>query len=193
LSETEVQYLEYRLRLLRYVQQLSGERNPRPSLVLPQLYISDLYSATSPQTIDDLGITHILSLHTANTDLPFGTKRFRRLSIELEDTPKADLHSHLPLTIDFLRQSLSSNHEDSNRVLVHCTLGNGPSAAVIIAFLIAAYHMNYDSALAHLNAAKGGVDSIRINSGFEMQLRRWEEDQRRELEDALVKGLENPA
>lgn len=185
-----MQYLEYRLRLLNYIQVSSGDSQPRPSLILPQLYISDLYNATSPQVIDDLGITHILSVQSANTVLPFGTKRFRRLTIHLEDSPSEDLYSHLSVAVDFLRESLSSKrHEGGARVLVHCTIGNGPSVAILLAFLIAAQHMSYDSALAYLRKTKKG--SIRINPGFEKQLRRWEETQREELENGLRRGLEN--
>jgi len=66
-------FLLYRMRLQQVVKSLSGDFVPQASQILPQLYISDLYTATSPQTLDDLGITHILSLKSRFTVLPFNS------------------------------------------------------------------------------------------------------------------------
>lgn len=193
LTPQEYQYVIFRTKLLSIVQSFTPSWfKPRASpIISSQLYIADLYTATSPQVLDDLGITHILSVKSAYTLLPFGDDgsrgRFTHMVVSMEDTESEDLLSHLEASTAFIRSALSKNGANGSRVLVHCNLGNGPSAALVLGFLIGEQHMSYDAALEFLKERRSFVN---INQGFERQLRKCEWMARRYLEGALFGKLE---
>ncbi|KZT36601.1 phosphatases II [Sistotremastrum suecicum HHB10207 ss-3] len=180
------QFLRERLILRhRCTLHLSSGRvfEPQPSMILPQLYLSDQYTATSPQILDDLGITHILSLTGSDIFLNTGD-RFKRLWIRLEDISTENLSIRLPETTEFIKNALAGG--ETCRLLVHCVWGMSRSASVIIGYLIASQYMAYDDALAFVKARR---PIVRPNRGFERQLRAWEMERRREIENALEVGL----
>jgi atypical dual specificity phosphatase len=152
---------------------------PQASEILPGLHISDIYTATSPQTIDNLGITHILSLHSE--EFKFGC-RFGSFWICPSD-PKVDsdalLHI-LPHTTSFLTKALAK--ERQSRALVCCPKGETHSAAIVIGYLIARHHMSYESALKHVKSRRY---IVQIDSNTRRQLLEWQKRKQRMLEKAL--------
>lgn len=158
---------------------------PQASEILPGLYISDMYSATSPQLLDNLGITHILSLHSEAFD--FGS-RFKTLWVRagktLNNDPDALLRI-LPHTNSFLTQAMKK--EGHSRVLVSCFFGVDAGPAVVIGFLIARHCMTYEAALAHVQERR---PVVRIDPAIERQLITWQTRRRRMLEKALELRLQ---
>lgn len=158
---------------------------PQASQILPGLYIGDMYTATSPQTVDDLGITHILSLHSHT--FPFGP-RFKSLWIKT-DTPDEDpdaLLRVLPHTTAFLEQAMRKERQSST--LVCCKYGTGNSAAAVIGYLIAKNCMTFEAAMAHVKSRRPVVD---INANMKRQLLEWQKRRQRMMETALESKLES--
>jgi len=153
--------------------------HPQASEILPGLYISDIYTATSPQLIDELGISHILSIHTKFFN--FG-RRFKSLWIGPSDTEKDPdaLLRILPHTTSFLGKAM--DEERHSRALVCCVNGLMDSPAIVIGYLIARHRMSYESALEHVQLRR---HVTRIDMNTRRQLLDWQKRQQRRLETAL--------
>jgi len=156
---------------------------PQASEILPGLYISDIYTATSPQIMDDLGITHVLSIHPEPPN--FG-KHFKSFWIRTrEDDDQDSLLRILPHTTSFLFRA-QDQRETQSQVLVCCFFGVNESPAVVIGYLIA-QHWTYDAALEHVKSCRPVVN---IDPNTKRQLLEWQRRRQRMLEKALESRLE---
>ncbi|KZT36596.1 phosphatases II, partial [Sistotremastrum suecicum HHB10207 ss-3] len=144
------------------------------SQIIPGLYISDLYTATSPVVFRTLGVTHLLSVVPEPQLAPYSSwqnrliPRSRRLHIRISDTPSAPLSEYLDTTTTFIRNALHDGPR--TRVLVHCTWGMSRSASVVIAYLMVAGEMSYEHALEMVRRRR---KIVRPNDGFERQVKEW--------------------
>ena len=68
---------------------------------------------------------------------------------------------------DFINQA----RLDGGKILIHCKLGISRSAAIIIAYLIKYYGLNFNSALKFIKKQR---DRINPNKGFMEQLKKYE-------------------
>lgn len=87
----------------------------RPSLIVPRLYLSNVFTARSAQKLAALGVTHVVSVIEDPPDLPESLP-LKKLHIPLADTSDADILQHLDTTTAFIRGALMEN--DKNVVLV---------------------------------------------------------------------------
>ena len=90
------------------------------SLVTPQLYLSDVWTAKDDAKLKELGITHVVSVVSAVDDgasqLPQCIPANRRLHIDVEDWEYADILKHLGTTTAFITAAIEEDAK--NKVLV---------------------------------------------------------------------------
>ena len=140
--------------------------------IVNNVWIGDWNDSVTPQK---LIINNIKAIVTLNSEFIHGYLdefMYRELGIahiriDIQDSRKADITPHLNSILRFISDA---NRENIN-VLVHCSAGISRSASVVIAYLIAAFGLDYDRALAHTRAIR---PIVRPNSSFEKQLRAFE-------------------
>jgi len=152
---------------------------PTASEIIPRLYVSDVFTATSKQTLDKLRITHVLSVmldqDIPTTDLSALRIQPTRLTLPILDRMSASLYPILSGAVEFIADALS---DPNARVLCHCYAGASRSTSVIVAYLASSTDMTVDEALAFIRRKRS---ISQPNPGFVVQLRAWEKDhQRRE-------------
>ncbi|KAI5365278.1 Putative protein-tyrosine phosphatase [Septoria linicola] len=100
------------------------------------LYICGLDALDDPDFLDQIGVTHILSvLEFDYCDYP-EFDRYRRMLVQAADHPLQDLYRYFQLTNNFIDSALAPGpplppcHQDSsavpvhkNAVVVHCAMG----------------------------------------------------------------------
>jgi len=93
---------------------------PKPgrlaSPITPQLYLSDYWTARNVTKLDELGITHVVSVLHFVPKLPQCIPADRRLHIKIDDDSEADILKHLEKTTTFIIAAISEDPE--NKVLV---------------------------------------------------------------------------
>lgn len=153
---------------------------PQASEILSGLYLSDIYTATSPQMIDDLGITHILSLFPQHFD--YGS-RFKSLWLPIHSPGSRDDLLHLlPTTTYFLKGAMSDRPDGQSRILICCPLGVQDGPAIAIGYLIAQHHISFKDAYRQVRLVRPVV-SLSLNAM--RQLLEWENRTREEIEKEL--------
>ncbi|KAL0850637.1 hypothetical protein ABMA28_012391 [Loxostege sticticalis] len=129
------------------------------------LYLGNVACAHDHKMLQQLGITHILTLDLVPLprtilDRPHLTFKY----VKLSDMPKEDLITHLPDTNDFIKQAIAAG----GTVLVHCFFGVSRSAAVVIAYIMEKYGLCYEEAY---SLVKGKRRFVSPNVGFVAQLK----------------------
>ncbi|KAI9068407.1 phosphatases II [Trametes sanguinea] len=138
---------------------------PQASEIIPGLFLSDMYTATSPAVVQRLGITHVASiLRKPAHRYP---RPIRHLCVPIDDKDDTNILDYLDPSVKWIHAALA----EGGRVLVHCVWGMSRSASVAIAYLIAARRMSLDEAV---RLARGRRKVVRPNQGFMVQLRVFE-------------------
>ena len=88
------------------------------SLVVPRLYLSNLFTARDGTQLKHLGITHVLSVMEEDPKVPQDME-LRTLHIPIRDEVGADLLMHLEETTEWIKAALAEN--DTNKVLVRAS------------------------------------------------------------------------
>ncbi|KAJ8094439.1 hypothetical protein AAF712_005799 [Marasmius tenuissimus] len=135
-----------------------------PSLIVPQLYLSDYFSANDEAQLSKLGITHVISVMEYDVQIPDIIQEGNRIHIRIPDKPDADILTHLERTTEFIRLALMNAR---NNVLVHCYQGISRSATVVCAYLVATTGMRAIDSIAFVQSKRRIVCP---NSGFRQQL-----------------------
>ncbi|KAI0743440.1 protein-tyrosine phosphatase-like protein [Daedaleopsis nitida] len=167
---------------------------PQASEIVPGLFVCDLYTATSPAVIEQLGITHVVSvLRKPPYRYP---RQIEHLCVPLEDRTDANLLDYLDYSVRWIRDALDVTTDDGGgRVLVHCVWGKSRSASLAVAFLVAARGMSLDAAL-HVVRTRRRV--TRPNPGFVAQLQVYErvtrlrEEQAQRLREEAARSASAP-
>ncbi|KAF6761561.1 protein-tyrosine phosphatase-like protein, partial [Ephemerocybe angulata] len=133
--------------------------------IVPRLYLSDLWTACNPEKMEDLGITHVISVIEHRPALPDSVPIQRRLQVFLADRGDANILVHLGETTKFIADALAEN--ETNKVLVHCQQGISRSATVVCAYICATEGMEGDDAIEYAQARRSIVCP---NLGFRLQL-----------------------
>jgi len=94
----------------------------------------------------------------------------KRLQINVEDFPFAELAMHLPQTTEFIRNAL---RDPEARVLVHCAEGISRSVSVVAAFLMAQFDWSPSQALEYIKERRRVANP---NFGFIQQLHEYGRD-----------------
>jgi atypical dual specificity phosphatase len=91
-----------------------GRRIASP--ILPGLYLSDYYTARSAETLERLGVTHVVSCIETTPEIPESVKNERKLHVPIADRADVDLLNYIEETTRFIRAALEE--EEGNVVLV---------------------------------------------------------------------------
>ncbi|KAI0064079.1 phosphatases II [Artomyces pyxidatus] len=150
---------------------------PQATSILPGLYLSDLYTATSTIVLEDMPPTHIVSAVRSTRWSYKSAVNLRRIPIE--NIPHANLLGHLQKSVDWIDAALQTG----GTVLTHCRSGNSRGASVIIAYLIAKKRMSVDEALAYVKSRRPFVQP---NIGFLAQLAIFERNLKLQQRRALL-------
>ncbi|SGZ54627.1 CIC11C00000004470 [Sungouiella intermedia] len=133
--------------------------------------INDQYDFKS-----EYGITHVISVLSG--PLPAYLKEnYQHLQIDINDDETTNLLQQLPAAVAFINLALFPGGSAENQkkhngaILIHCAQGKSRSVAVIIAYLMAKYHLSYTQAL---HAVTRKVADAQPNAGFVEQLKLFE-------------------
>ncbi|KAI8969586.1 phosphatases II [Trametes punicea] len=138
---------------------------PQASEIIPGLFLSDMYTATSPAVIQRLGITHVASVLCKPTHRY--PKPIQHLCVPVDDKDDANLLDYLDAAVEWVDDALT----EGGRVLVHCVWGMSRSPSIAIAYLIATRCMSLNEAL---QLARTRRRVVRPNQGFMAQLKVFE-------------------
>ncbi|KAJ7230559.1 protein-tyrosine phosphatase-like protein [Mycena pura] len=97
------------------------------AIIDDHLYLGNLSAAESPQLMERLGVTHILSVCP---DYLATAAHIEHCTIPMADDEHFDILEHLPTTCQFIQEAL----DEGGRVFVHCVMGISRSAAVVSAY-----------------------------------------------------------
>ncbi|KAI0057983.1 phosphatases II, partial [Artomyces pyxidatus] len=157
-------------RCLAYHRASAIDFAPQANLILPGLFLCDMYSATDELVLNSIRPTHImhvLARPTCSYGAPIHTKR-----IAIEDKSTVDILSHLDDAMEWLHEAI----EGGGTVLVHCMWGKSRSAAFVMAYLMAKKGMSLEAAFGHVKERRSIIGP---NEGFMRQLRVFEKKLRR--------------
>ncbi|PHH71333.1 hypothetical protein CDD80_5352 [Ophiocordyceps camponoti-rufipedis] len=114
-----------------------------------ELYVSGLWALRVSDTLEELGVTHVLSLFNPSGLRNFKfepwdvyAKDFRRLVIDITDVEDSNLLIELPAAVRFIADGL--DREGKSAVVVHCAAGKSRSVSVIIAYLLWRFPHRFD-------------------------------------------------
>jgi len=86
------------------------------SRITPRLYLSDYGTARNQNKLEELGITHVISVIEYIPDLPEVIIQTRRLHLPLPDQADVNILEHLDATTAFITAALEEN--ETNKLLV---------------------------------------------------------------------------
>ena len=78
---------------------------PAPSLILPGLYLGDYKDAGDLALLEELKITHVVSV-VENQPWPLHKVKVRKLHVSIHDEPGQDILRHLDQTTRYIWQAL---------------------------------------------------------------------------------------
>lgn len=143
----------------------AGHRYPS-ELIHGRLYLGDWSHAEDYESLDQLNIQSVITIHNRPTDIRYGGRR-RHLPIEQEDTDTHAIRDHFPEAFAFIKEASLRGHA----CLIHCGAGISRSATLAVAYLM--HHFKWDLAktLAYVSARRSVV---RPNEGFLKALKAFE-------------------
>ncbi|CAF1024306.1 unnamed protein product [Adineta steineri] len=127
------------------------------------IWLGDIDSSANHQALNDLNITHILTILHFDPERE-KNDRYIRKHVFSYDTHKADLIGEFESCYKFIEQAVSKNQN----VLIHCHAGMSRSATIACAYLMKKYNLSYETALEQLKAKR---PCVYPNPGFAHQLR----------------------
>ena len=86
------------------------------SLITPRLYLSDYGTARNSKILEELGITHVISVIERIPDLPEVIPQTQRFHLPLPDSSWVNIIKHLDATTAFITAALEEN--ETNKVMV---------------------------------------------------------------------------
>ena len=135
--------------------------------VTPQLAISDVYAAKHEKTLEQHGITHILSLLSYASIEPVPSF-ITNLKLDILDYPDENILDEFSITNKFIDDAVRSG----GKVLIHCQAGISRSSTVLCAYLMKSQDLTRDAAF---KLIKDQRSHVRPNEGFWEQLKVYEE------------------
>ncbi|KAF9980078.1 tyrosine/serine/threonine protein phosphatase pps1 [Mortierella antarctica] len=173
-----------------------------PSRILPFLYLGNLAHASNPGLLKSLGIRYVLSVgeeahglldaellsvnnegnnsNNSNKDAVKGKNTSKnnnnntgfmvKFVDDMFDNGVDSLWKHIENCVDFVDEARRSN----SRVLIHCRVGVSRSATIVIAYLMAHYHLSLVDAYLMVRARRLSV-IIQPNLLFMYELLQWEQ------------------
>lgn len=135
-----------------------------PCKILEDLFIGSVGSAVTFKSLQDLGITHVITC----LDFEFTPfKQLKYLHVPILDTPKAPVEEHFKAAHEFFNQARKEN----GKVLVHCFAGISRSSTIACAIVMQELGVSTKEALAIVAKNRQKVNP---NSGFVQKLNELE-------------------
>ncbi|KAJ7567247.1 hypothetical protein O6H91_02G138700 [Diphasiastrum complanatum] len=128
-----------------------------PSEIVPDLlYLGDRDHAMAENRLNDLHISHVLTIHTEPIVLK---KHFVQMFCDLADEPNANIGKYFESMFEFVEAARKSG----GRVLVHCGAGASRSATLCAYYVMRVKRWSLKETLKFMRAQRKQVEP---NSGF---------------------------
>lgn len=141
------------------------KEDAEPVRVADRLFVGSVGAAHNREALQREGITHVLCV-AGGLPQPYPGE-FSYLTVAVNDSPAEDITAHFEACFAFLDSAFSSGG-----ALVHCFAGKSRSVTVLAAYLMRTTQCTLQAALAMIQAVRPAACP---NSGFMVQLRRFEE------------------
>ncbi|THH31176.1 hypothetical protein EUX98_g3009 [Antrodiella citrinella] len=138
--------------------------------ILPHLFLGPLQASKSLETLQALGITHILCIRDVKEAFavrPRFPEKFQYMTLNVEDTEEQNLIRMFPDAKEFI----DSGARQNGRTLVHCNGGISLSPAFVVMYVMQHYQLSWEDAL-HL--VQNRRYCISPNGGFLTQIKEYE-------------------
>jgi protein-tyrosine phosphatase len=138
------------------------------SIILPNLYISDMHFAQNKEIISALSISAVINLAPDVAKNAFELEpNFAYLTLYIQDNSTTDIAKYFAVTRNFIDKYINSRG-----VLVHCAAGISRSATIIIAYVMKTLHLSFQSAFSFVQDRHPIADP---NLNFLLQLMQYDE------------------
>lgn len=134
--------------------------------IIDNLYVGGMQATKNPETLRDIGITHIITVSDEPVRNIAKCGFFKYKFVEGIDFEITDLLQRFPETTAFIEEGISNG-----AVFVHCVAGVSRSVSVVIAYLMEKKGMPFDVALKLVQEKRKYAYP---NEGFQKQLRLYE-------------------
>ncbi|KAJ6512109.1 protein-tyrosine phosphatase-like protein [Mycena vitilis] len=138
--------------------------------ILPGLLLGPFVASKSLETLQSLGITHIVCIRDAKEAFsvrPRFPDNFTYLTLDVEDNEEQNLIRLFPNAKTFIDNAITQG----GRVLVHCNGGISLSPAFVVMFVMQHYQLSWEDAL---HMVQNRRYCISPNGGFLTQLKEYE-------------------
>ncbi|KAF4581457.1 hypothetical protein EYR40_009743 [Pleurotus pulmonarius] len=138
--------------------------------ILPGLLLGPFVASKSLETLQSLGITHIVCIRDAKEAFsvrPRFPQQFTYMTLDVEDNEEQNLIRLFPAAKKFIDDAISRD----GRVLVHCNGGISLSPAFVVMFVMQYYNMSWEDAL---HTVQNRRYCISPNGGFLTQIKEYE-------------------
>ncbi|KAF8583323.1 phosphatases II [Ramaria rubella] len=138
--------------------------------IIPGLYLGPFQVSKSLETLQHLGITHIVCIRDAKEAFsvkPRFPERIRYLVLDVEDSEEQNLIRLFPGAKQFIYEAIATG----GSVLVHCNGGISLSPAFVVMFVMEHHHLGYEDAL---HMVQNRRYCISPNGGFMTQIKEYE-------------------
>jgi len=135
------------------------EFDPELNMIIDRLYLGGIKGANNTERLQQLGITHILTL--GRDFAPYNTKPFTWKRFAIDDTPNTKITPILDDAVDFIKEAMD---QKDGKILVHCWAGMSRSACCVMAYLIR--ELKYDSYYTALYFVRRRRNIVSPNTGF---------------------------
>ncbi|ESK89230.1 serine threonine tyrosine-interacting protein [Moniliophthora roreri MCA 2997] len=143
--------------------------------ILPGLLLGPFVASKSLETLQGLGITHIVCIRDAKEAFsvrPRFPEHFQYLTLDVEDNEEQNLIRLFPRAKAFIDDALREEMGvRRGKVLVHCNGGISLSPAFVVMFVMEYYRLSWEDAL-HL--VQNRRYCISPNGGFLTQIKEYE-------------------
>lgn len=124
--------------------------------VVDGLYIGDFASACNLEKLQQLGITHVVTVLSGVSEMYPNHLIYKTLDICDRDWDSHRIYESFDMTNTFIKKAIN----DGGRVYVHCMCGVSRSATIVAAYLIKEYNMDSVSAVAFIKERRACINPI---------------------------------
>ena len=133
-----------------------------------RVFLGNEDNARDLDLLQSYAITHVISL----TQSVYHPGKLIYYPINIDDSPLANIYQYFEPCVEFINSALDApSSADGQNILVHCAAGVSRSASIVIAYLMSAQRVDYETALGIVRADRHYVCP---NEGFVLQLRQWQ-------------------
>lgn len=133
-----------------------------------RVFLGNEDNARDIEMLQSYAITHVISL----TQSVYHPDKLSYYPINIDDSPVANIYQYFEPCVEFINSALDAlATPEGMNVLVHCAAGVSRSASIVIAYIMSAQRVDYETALGMVRADRHYVCP---NEGFVLQLRQWQ-------------------